>query len=315
MKIVILDKETLGEDIDLSPIYKLGECAEYPTTPDEKVAERIQDADVVVTNKIRLNGENLAGAQSLRLICVAATGYDNMDTRCLKERGIALCNVPGYSTDSVAQVTVAMALSLVTHLSEYREFVHSGEYSRSGVANKLTPVYNEVSSMTWGIVGGGAIGSRVARIAEALGCRVLVCRRKQEGDLPLADIDTLCRESDIISIHLPLSHSTRGIISRERIGMMKNTAVVVNTARGAVTDEKALADAIKEGRIGALGVDVYSVEPFDAQHPFYEILGYDNVCLTPHMGWGSAESRARCIGMIAENIRCFFDGESRNRIV
>ena len=315
MKIVILDKSTLGEDIDLTPIYNMGECTEYPTTPADLVAERVKDAQVIVTNKIKLNAETLNGADSLKLICVAATGYDNIDTSYLREKGVALCNVPGYSTDSVAQVTVSMALSLVTHLMEYREFVHSGEYSKSGVANKLSPIYNEVSSMTWGILGGGAIGTAVAKVAQALGCRVLVCRRKQEGEFPLADIDTLCKESDILSIHLPLSESTRGILTKERIDSMKKTAVVVNTARGAVTDEKALADAVKEKRLGALGVDVYSVEPFTEEHPFYDILGYDNVCLTPHMGWGSAQARARCVRMMAENIEKFFSGEVHNRIV
>ena len=315
MKIVILDKSTLGEDIDLTPIYNMGECTEYPTTPADLVAERVKDAQVIVTNKIKLNAETLKGADSLKLICVAATGYDNIDTAYLREKGVALCNVPGYSTDSVAQVTVSMALSLVTHLMEYREFVHSGEYSKSGVANKLSPIYNEVSSMTWGILGGGAIGTAVAKVAQALGCRVLVCRRKQEGEFPLADIDTLCKESDILSIHLPLSESTRGILTKERIDSMKKTAVVVNTARGAVTDEKALADAVKEKRLGALGVDVYSVEPFTEEHPFYDILGYDNVCLTPHMGWGSAQARARCVRMMAENIEKFYNGEIHNRIV
>ena len=315
MKIVILDKSTLGEDIDLTPIYNIGECTEYPTTPADLVAERVNDAQVIVTNKIKLNAETLKGADSLKLICVAATGYDNIDTAYLREKGVALCNVPGYSTDSVAQVTVSMALSLVTHLMEYREFVHSGEYSKSGVANKLSPIYNEVSSMTWGILGGGAIGTAVAKVAQALGCRVLVCRRKQEGEFPLADIDTLCKESDILSIHLPLSESTRGILTKKRIDSMKKTAVVVNTARGAVTDEKALADAVKEKRLGALGVDVYSVEPFTEEHPFYDILGYDNVCLTPHMGWGSAQARARCVRMMAENIEKFYNGEIHNRIV
>ncbi len=315
MKIVILDKDTLGKDIDLSPIKNLGECAEYGTTPPELVTERVSDAEVVVTNKIKLNRETLGGAQNVKLICVAATGYDNIDTDFCKERGIALCNVPGYSTDSVAQLTLAMALSLVTHLREYRDCVHSGEYSASSVANKLTPVYHEVSSMTWGVVGGGAIGTKVAQIAQALGCKVLVCRRKQEGDFPLADIDTICEQADIISIHLPLSDSTRGIISRERIEKMKKTAIVINTARGAVADEKALADAIKAGEIGGLGVDVYTAEPFPSEHPYTEILGYDNVCLTPHMGWGSYEARSRCIEKIAENISCFYSGEQKNRIV
>jgi len=269
----------------------------------------------VVTNKIKLNAETLGGCKNVKLICVAATGYDNIDTDFCKERGIALCNVPGYSTDSVAQVTLSMALELVTHLSEYRDFVHSGKYSVSAVANKLTPVYHELSSMTWGVIGGGAIGTKVAEIAKAFGCNVLVCRRKQEGAFPLADIDTICEQADIISVHLPLSDSTRGILNCERIAKCKKTAIIINTARGAVADEQALADAIKEERIGGLGIDVYSQEPFPADHPYTEILGYKNVCLTPHMGWGSYEARNRCIVKISENIESFYKGENKNRIV
>lgn len=315
MKIVILDKDTLGADADLTPLRNAGECTEYGTTPAELVAERVGDAEVVITNKMKLNESTLGPCKNVKLICVAATGYDNIDTEFCKERGIALYNVPGYSTDSVAQVTLAMALELVTHLSRYRDFVHSGKYSVSGVANKLTPVYHEISSMTWGVIGGGAIGMKVAQIAKAMGAKVLVCRRKQEGDFPLADIDTICEQADIISVHLPLSDTTRGILSQERIAKMKKTAVVINTARGAVADEQALADAIKEERIGGLGVDVYSKEPFPAEHPYTEILGYDNVCLTPHMGWGSYEARNRCVERMAENIENFFKGENRNRIV
>lgn len=315
MKIVILDKDTLGADADLTPLRNAGECTEYGTTPVEMVAERVGDAQVVITNKMKLNADTLGSCKNVKLICVAATGYDNIDTEFCKERGIALYNVPGYSTDSVAQVTMAMALSLVTHLGEYRDFVHSGKYSVSGVANKLTPVYHEISSMTWGVVGGGAIGMKVAEIAKVMGAKVLVCRRKQEGNFPLADIDTICEQADIISVHLPLSDSTRGILSRERIAKCKKNAVIINTARGAVTDERALVDAIKEGRIGALGVDVYSQEPFPAAHPYTEILGCDNVCFTPHMGWGSYEARNRCIERMAENIENFCKGECKNRIV
>ena len=315
MKISILDCSTLGEDIDLSPIRALGETAEYGTTSPELVAERIADADVVVINKIKLNETNLSAAKKLKLICVAATGYDNIDTEYCRARGIAVCNVPGYSTDSVAQLTVAMALSLATHLPEYQRYVDSGEYSASGVANRLVPIYHDLAAMKWGVVGGGGIGGKVAQIARAIGCEVSVFRRKQEGEFPLEDIDTLCSSCDVISIHLPLTDETRGIISRERIASMKNNAIVINVARGAVTDEQALADAIVEGRIGALGVDVYSKEPFGEDHPFYALRGRDNVCLTPHMAWGSAESRARCVGVMAENMETFFSGGSKNRIV
>lgn len=315
MKIVILDKSTLGEDIDLSPIYSLGETEEFSSTPADLVAERVSGAEVIVINKVKLGESNLKSAKNLKLVCVAATGFDNIDTEYCRERGIALCNVPGYSTDSVAQVTLSMALSLVTHLPEYREFVRSGEYSRSGIPNKLTPVYREISSMKWGVVGGGGIGMRVADIAAAMGAEVVVFRRKNEGKYPVVDIDTLCETCDIISVHLPLSVETRNLINAERISKMKSTALVINTARGAVTDENALAEAIINGKIGALGVDVYSVEPFPENHPFNKIKDRENVCLTPHMAWGSKEARARCVEKISENIVSFYKGENKNRIV
>lgn len=315
MKIAVLDKSTLGADIDLSPIYALGEVTEFETTSPELVAERIADTEVVIINKIKLNESNLKNAEKLKVICIAATGYDNIDTDYCKIAGIAVCNVPGYSTDSVAQVTLSMALSLITHLKEYERFVNSGEYTKTGIANSLTPVYHELSSLTWGVVGGGGIGMKVAEIADAFGCKVMICRRKQEGRFPVVDIDTLCKESDIISLHIPLSDETRNLINADRIAEMKKNAIVINTARGAVADEKALANAVKEGKIGGLGVDVYSVEPFDKNHPYNEILGFDNVCLTPHMAWGSYEARNRCVKIIAENIESFFKNENKNRIV
>ena len=314
MKIVILDSGTLGADIDLSPITALGEVIEYKQTLPEEIAEKLTDADVAVLNKCRLNRQNLYEANSLKLICVAATGYDNIDVDFCRERGIALCNVPGYSTDSVAQLSVAMALSLVTHLGEFRSFVHSGEYSRSGSANRLEPVYHEIAGQTWGVIGGGGIGSKVAEIAGALGCRVLLCRRKPDDRYETADIDRICRECDIISLHVPLTDETRGMISRERIDSMKDGVVIVNTARGAVCDEKAIADAILSGKIGAFGCDVYSKEPFDKDHPFSAILGLPNVCLTPHMAWGSYEARQRCVCRMAENVTEFFKGNIHNRI-
>lgn len=315
MKIILLDTATLGYDVDLSPITSLGDAVIYENTAPEQISERLKDADVAVLNKLKLNSSNLGEAKKLRLICVAATGYDNIDTEYCRAHGIALCNVPGYSTDSVAQITLAMALSLVSHLNEYNKFVHSGDYTASGVANKLTPIYHELSSMTWGIVGGGAIGSRVARVADAMGCRVLICRRKPDDRYEQVDIDTLCERSDIISLHVPLTDETRGLISRERIALMKRGAILINVARGAVADEAALADAVESGQLGGLGVDVYSKEPFGTDHPFCRILGRNNVCLTPHMAWGSAESRARCVATMAENISRFFDGTPQNRIV
>ncbi len=315
MKIVILDKATLGEDIDLSPLYSCGDVVAFDTTAPECVGGRIADADVVVINKIKLNGSNLPCAKNLKLICIAATGYDNIDTDYCKEAGIALCNVPGYSTDSVAQLTLSMALSLYTNLFSYRQFVNSGDYSASGIANKLTPVYHEISGKTFGIVGGGKIATRVAEVASALGCKVIMCRQKNEGDYPLCDIDTLCKHSDIISLHLPLNENTRSLISKERIESMKKGAILINTARGAICDENALADAVLSGHLGGVGIDVYSAEPFGKDHPFTKLLGLDNVCLTPHMAWGAYESRNRCVEIISKNITCFYNNTPQNRIV
>lgn len=314
MKIAILDKATLGEDIDLSAIRALGKTYEHQGTSPEEMTEHIGDADVIVVNKIKCNESTLESAKNLKLICVAATGYDNIDLEYCKSKGIGLCNVPGYSTDSVAQVTVAMAMNLATHIPEYTRFVSSGKYTMGGVANCLVPVFHEMSAMKWGVVGGGGIGTKVAEIARAIGCDVVVCRRKQEGDFPLADIDTLCRECDIISLHVPLSEETRNLINRERIESMKQGAILVNTARGAVCDEKAVAEAARAGKI-MFGCDVYSVEPFGTEHPFNEIMNLDNVCLTPHMAWGAFESRMRCVRIISDNIRCYFEGAAQNRIV
>ncbi len=318
MKIVLLDTATLGEDMDLSPIASVREdisVISYPNTSADLVAERLLDADVVILNKIKLNESNLSTAKQLKLICVTATGYDNIDTAYCQTRGIALCNVPAYCSDSVAQVTAAIALSLINRLTEYRDFVHSGAYTKSGIANSLSPVYHEMSSLTWGVVGGGNIGSRVAGIAKALGCRVLLCRRKADSRYEQADIDTLCREADIISLHVPLTDSTRNLIHAQRIALMKSSAVIINMARGAVIDEAAVALALQEGRLGGLGADVYSSEPFGTDHPFFPLLDRSNVCLTPHMSWGAKEARDRCIAVVCDNIRSYFAGETLNRIV
>ncbi len=314
MKITVLDAATLGSDVCLQPFYETGEVSLFQTTAQDEVAGRIAECDVVCVNKLKLNESNLKGSK-VRLICVAATGYDNIDTDYCKANDIALCNVPGYSTHAVAQLTVAMALYLVNHLSEYRKYVHTGTYSQSKVANLLTPVWHELCGQTWGIVGFGNIGKQVAKVASAFGCRVLVSRRKKDSDFETVDIDTLCKRSDIISLHTPLTDETRGLISDERIKMMKPTAIVINTARGAVTDEAALAQAILENRLGGIGVDVFSSEPFSLEHPYHKIVDRENVILTPHTAWGAQETRNRVINEMAQNIRSFFDGKNRNRIV
>lgn len=313
MEIVILDGKTLGDDINLD-IFD-GEVSIYETTATENVAERIKEAEAIIVNKIRLNETNLKDAKNLKLICVAATGYDNIDTAYCREKGIAVCNVKGYSTQSVAQVTVTMALSLVMHQKEYCDFVRSGEYTKSGVANRLSPTYYEVSGKTWGIVGLGDIGKQVAKVAEALGCRVLAFKRTPDEAYNCVELGELMEKSDIISVHLPASPETMGIISAEMIAKMKKNAVLINVARGAVADEEALAAAVLEKRIAGLGVDVYTNEPFGESHCYNKIKDLNNVILTPHIAWGAYESRMRCLEEIKKNIESFERGEMRNRIV
>lgn len=314
MKITVLDAKTLGDDISLEVLQSIGECIVYDGTKPEEVAERISDTDVVVLNKIKLNETNLKFAKKLKLICVTATGYDNIDVAYCKEKNIGVCNVEGYSSHSVSQATIAMVLYLSTHIGEYSDFVKSGEYTGSGVANRLVPVYHELCGKTWGIVGFGNIGREVGEVAKALGCKLLVCKRTPIERYNCTDIDEICRKSDIITIHTPLSDETRHLINKDRIALMKNDVIIVNVARGAVTDEASIAEAIKSGRIGAFGTDVYSEEPFSKTHPFYEIKNMPNVLLTPHMAWGAYEARERCLSRVAENIKDFYKGGTKGRV-
>lgn len=314
MNIAMLDVATLNDDVDLSIFDEFGKVRRYPLTTPEDLAEHSAGCEVLILNKVKINPVTFPDTGAVKLICVTATGVDNVDLDYCRSRGIGVCNVSGYSTDSVAQITVAMVLSLINHLPSYKRFVDNGEYTKSGKPNHLVPRFHELRGMTWGILGYGSIGSRVAAVAEALGCRVLVCKRSPLPDREVTDIDTLCAESDILTIHVPLTNETRSIISRERLATMKSSAVIVNVARGAVTDEEALADAVLSGRLGGLGVDVYSTEPLPDNHPFQRILGLDTVCLTPHMAWGAYEARVRCLQEVAENIRAFTRGELRNRV-
>ena len=314
MKIVVLDAATLGADLDLSPLESLGEVEVWQATPPEKVAERLAEAEVAVLNKIKLSGDNLGGCKKLRLICLAATGYDNVDTAYCRSAGVGVCNVAGYSTDSVAQLTAAMALYLVNRLGSYMGAVRDGSYTHGPTANLLAPVYHELRGMTWGVAGYGRIGKRVGEIARALGCLVLAWRRDPAPGEPCTDLEPLCRMSDVLSVHLPLTAETRGLFSAEKIAWMKKDCIFINVARGAVADEEALAAALREGRLGGLGVDVYSREPFPEEHPFYAIRSLPNVCLTPHMAWGALETRQRCLQEIMENIRAFTRGEKRCRV-
>ena len=313
IKITVLDAATLGDDLDLSPLGALGEVITYTATRPDEVAKRLSDVDVVLINKVKLNENNLKDS-SVKLICIAATGFDNVDLEYCRRRGIAVTNVVGYSTDSVCQVTLAMALYLSTCLKQYTSYVREGDYIQSGIANRLVPPYHELAGRVWGIVGLGNIGQKVASVASALGCKVIAYTRTPKEGYECVGIDELCERADIISIHTPLNDGTRHLIDQNRLSKMKKTAVLINVARGNVTDEKAVADAVLAGNIGGFGCDVYSAEPFDENHPYNKILHLDNVCLTPHMAWGSVEARNRLLGEMIENIKAFYSGRRRNRL-
>ena len=315
MKISLLDIDTLGDDLDLSAVEGLGDVTIYPLTLQSNVKERITDADVLIINKVKLNSQNLPFAKNLKLICITATGFDNVDIEYCREHGIAVCNVAGYSTDSVVQLTMAMAFSLTTNLNAFDSYVKSGTYTESGIFNCLKPVFHEMSKMTWGVVGLGNIGGKVAKVAQAMGCKVLAYKKTPVDDFECVDIDTLCEQSDIISLHTPLNDGTYHLINKDRLSKMKKNAILINVARGAVVDEAAVSDAVINGKIAGLGVDVYSTEPMQKDSPYQQLLGRSNVIFTPHMAWGSYEARERCCNEVALNIEAFLNGEKRCRLV
>ena len=312
MTIVILDYATLGYDLDLTPAEKFGTVIKYANTSQSEAEERVADADVIIVNKIKMNESVLKNAPKLKLICETATGFDNIDIEYCKAHGILVANTPAYSSQCVAQVTVSMVCSLATHLKEYRQCVASGKYTADGVPNSLVPMYHELYGKTWGIIGYGNIGKAVGKIADAFGCKVIVNKRTPDPAYECVSVDELITRSDIISIHCPLNENTRNLIDVREFSMMKSDAIVVNVARGAVWNEKAAADAILSNKIGALGCDVFTKEPFDESHPFYKIKDLDNVLLTPHMAWGSFESRTRCFDTVIKNIEAYLKGEPTN---
>lgn len=314
MHIAVLDTDSIGHDLDYTPFERFGTVSLYPATSAEALPARVAEADCLILNKVKITAQTLACAPRLRLICIAATGYDNIDLAACRARGVAVCNVRGYSTHSVAQLTVAMALSLACRLPEYSAYVSDGSYTVSGLPNRLIPVYHELEGKTWGLLGYGDIARSVAQVARALGCHVLYCRKTPTKDPENVDIDTLCRRSDILSLHLPLTDETRGILSASRLAQMKQEAILINVARGAVLDEAAAAQAILCGRLGGLGCDVYTAEPFAKDHPYAAIAHHPRVCLTPHMAWGAAEARERLLEEIEKNISAFIDGDVRGRV-
>ena len=314
MKIVLLDAGTLGRDMDLSCFSKLGSFISYTSTDANEAVERIGDADVVITNKVQLTADVLARAKNVRLVCITATGYDNVSMAYVKEHGIGVCNVRDYSTDSVALVTVSLALSLVCHLPVYDRYCKSGAYTASGVQNLLEPVFYELSGKTWGLYGYGSIGKRVAQAAKAFGCEIAVCRRQLMDGQPSLTLPELFETSDIISLHTPLTEETFHSVSCDVLKHAAKKPILINAARGAVVDEEAVTGAIESGVLSGFATDVYEGEPMRADSPFRRLADRDNVLFTPHMAWGAYEARKRLIDEVYRNIEAFLKGETCSRV-
>lgn len=317
MKIVELDRNTLGYDIDTSVLSNLGEYEQYDSDTLEKNKEYIKDADVIIFNKAKMNEEMLGDAPNVKMLAITATGFDNIDLDYCRKRGIAAANVKAYSTPAVAQHTFALALYVMEKISYYDEFVKSGRYSSQAGFCNFDKQYNELEGMTWGIVGMGNIGKKVAKIAEAFGCKVIFYSASGNStcsDYERVEFDELLARSDVLSLHCPLSDRTRGIMNMEAFKKMKKNAILINVARGPVVVDADLADALDQGIIAGAGLDVLSVEPMEADNPLARIKDSTKLIITPHMAWASVEARQRCLDEVYKNIEAFMNGEERNRL-
>ena len=316
MKIVILERNSVGTDVSVDCIKDFGEVTIYRNTVTiEEVKERVKDADIVIANKSPLNEETLKDAPNVKLICEFATGFDNCDLEYCKSRGIKVTNVVDYCTAMVAQHTFALALALSEKLPHYDNYVKSGEYSAQDRFSNFDIPFLELEGKTWGIVGMGNIGRRVAKIAEAFGCKVIfysVTGKSTCKDYPQVDFDTLLTESDFLSLHCPLSDLTRNLIDAKALKKMKKTAVLINVARGKVVDNTALYEALVNEEIGAAGLDVVENEPLEPANPLSRLKDSNKLIITPHLAWASVEARTRCVSGAYENIAAFLRGENRN---
>lgn len=315
MKIVVLERNSAGIDIEMN-YSDLGEVTYYPNTvTKEEVAERIKNADIVVANKSPFCEETLKDAANLKLICELATGFDNCDLKYCKEHGIQVRNVVDYSTAMVAQHTFTLALSLLGKLPHYDNYVKSGVYGAQDRFSNFDIPFYELDGKTWGIVGMGNIGRRVAKIATSFGCKVIFYSASGNStctDYERVDLDTLLKESDVLSLHCPLTDRTRHLIDEAALNKMKKSAVLVNVARGAVVDNTALYKALSDERIAAAGLDVLEQEPISDENPLRLIKDSNRLIITPHLAWASVEARTRCVSEVRKNIESFMRGEIRN---
>ena len=308
MKLVFLDTKTIGEDIDLSAYDALGEVVKYGFSTLEEIPERVKDADVLIVNKIAINEQTIGTAKNLKLVCVTATGTNNLDKEYLKKRGIAWRNVAGYSTESVTQHTFALLFYLLEKIRYYDDYVKDEKYINDTVFTHFAEHFNEVNGKTWGIIGLGTIGRRVADIAKAFGAHVIYYSASgspaQEG-YEQVDFETLLATSDIVSVHAPLNEYTKDLMNRETFAKMKKTAIFLNLGRGPIVVEQDLYEALETGEIAAAGLDVLCEEPMSETNPLAKIKDSKKLIITPHIAWASVEARNRLMQIIAGQIREF----------
>lgn len=310
MKIVFLDAKSIGEDIDLSGYDQLGEVVRYPYSTPEEARERTRDADVIILNKTEINEQSIGEADKLKLVCVTATGTNNLDKAYLAERGIEWRNVAGYSTESVAQHTFALLFYLMEKLRYYDDYVKNENYVNDSMFTHFDHRFNELSGKTWGIIGLGNIGRRVADIAKCFGCRVIyfsTSGKNNQKDYNRVSFDKLLEQSDIVSVHAPLTDDTLGLMNREAFARMKPSAVFLNLGRGPIVDEAALTEALNTGMIAAAGLDVLSQEPMSEDNPLRSIKDSERLIITPHIAWASIEARTRLMEIILEQIKEFLN--------
>ena len=316
MKAVFLDYDTVSHgDLDTSALSEAAGELELCDSDDARIAARMHDADIVLLNKAELSRELLRGAPRLKLVAVAGTGTNNIDVTAAQELGIAVCNVRSYCTSSVVQQVWGLILSLTQHVSDYARMAADGSWTRNEVLTAKSRPIRELDGRIFGVVGWGELGRGAARAAEAFGMRVAIANRR--GDGPKAgrvELNELLAMADIVSLHCPLNDSTRGMIGARELQLMKPDALLINTARGGLVDGRALAAALKAGRLGGAGIDVLPQEPPRDGEPLLE-PGIPNLIVTPHVAWAALEARQRCLDAMAANIRDFLAGGRRSRVV
>lgn len=318
MKIVALEIKNVGKDISLERFNEFGELETYMNSKPEEMAERCKGADVIIVNKLPVNETTIGSVDTLKIVLTTATGYDNIDVAFLKSRGVKVCNVKGYSTDSVAQHTFALLFYVYEKLRSYDDFVKSGEYSRHDIFTYFDEPFSELSGKVWGIVGLGEIGKRVAKIATAFGCEVVyysTSGRNSNNDYEQVDFETLLKISDIISVHAPLNEKTKYLFNADAFKKMKKTAVFINVGRGPIVNDRDLTDALKSDEIAAAAIDVLEKEPMDPNSPYFEITDSRKLFITPHIAWATQEARERLVAETYYNLKAIVDNaEPRNRI-